>query len=235
MNRLDQLGKSLVLFVLFAIAPLSLRADETADHLPVGARAMSAEAAAQIQNRKEEGKDQRGYACSKEARSGFFFDRYPPVYYSSCVHWLAAVSAFGDSVECEDGSVWKINSYDGYKALNWRASDPLLITQNTRWFSSYSYRIINRNTGSSIEANLFLGPIKNGEFTRYIIAIDPVHGDILLNDNTHWTVSGYDSYVFRDWAVNDAVIIGYNSGWDSSCESILINVNMNNFIRVKQF
>jgi hypothetical protein len=233
MNRLRQLGKSL--FLLVFIFPAFLFSDETDEHLPVGTRPMSAEAVSQIQNRKDEIKKEGGYTSTKEARSGFFFDRYPPVYYSSCVHWLAAVSAFGDSIECEDGSVWKINNYDSYKALNWRASDPLLITQNTRWFSSYAYRIINRNTGSSVETNLFLGPIKNGEHTRYIIAIDPTHGDIFLNDNTHWTISGYDYYIFRDWALNDAVIIGYNSGWDSSCESILINVNMNNFVRVKQF
>jgi hypothetical protein len=172
---------------------------------------------------------------NQEEGCGFLFDRYPPVYYPSAVHWLIAVSGIGDSVELEDGSVWKINSHDGYKAVQWLSSDPLTITQNHRWFSRYSYRIVNQNTGSSLEANLYLGPIRNGEHTRYIEAIDLAQGALLLSDRTHWEVSYLDLAEFRNWAHGDAVIIGINSGWDSHSESLLINVNMNNFIRVKQF
>ncbi len=226
-DKTRKLFKSCVLVAI--LSPALLTADE--DRVPVGSRLMNSDAIEQIQNQKEA----QAAPLKKEARSGFIFDRYPSVYYSSTVHWLTGVSAFGDSVECEDGSVWKINTYDSYKALSWRANDPLLITQNTRWFSSYNYRIINRATGASIEANLYLGPIQYGEFTRYIAFIDWVMGDIVLTDNTRWQISSYDTSLFRDWEVNDAVIVGYNSGWDSSCDSILINVNMNNFVRAKEF
>lgn len=222
--------KLLTLFVLLCAVTRPLSAAD-GERIPVGSREKSPEAIAQMEKQKEH----LDKSCNKTARSGFLFDRYPPVYYSANIHWLVGVSAFGDSVELEDGSVWKVNSYDGYKAVNWRSSDPLLITQNTRWFSSYNYRIMNQNTGTSIEANLFLGPIQNGEFTHYIVAIEPMRRMIMLNDNTHWEVCSYDASIFRDWAVGDAVITGYNSGWVSSSEGILINVNMNNFIRVKQY
>ncbi|HSX26684.1 MAG TPA: hypothetical protein VLE89_06730 [Chlamydiales bacterium] len=197
-----------------------------ADHVEVGTRPMSPDD-------RPEGEVVQ--ADEMEGRNGFVFDRYPPVYYSACYHSLIAVSATGDQVELEDGSVWKINSYDGYKALNWRTTDPLTITQNHRWFSSYTYKIVNKNTGSSVEAKLFLGPVKDGEYTKYIYTLDKDRGEIYLTDTTHWEISSGDSYIFRDWAPNDSIIIGSNTGWDSKCESILINVTMNNFLRAKQF
>src|SRR3989344_5919298 len=145
-------------------------------------------------------------SAPQESHCGFVFDRYPPVYFPASCHWMIAASAFGDTLELEDGSVWKVNSYDSYKALNWRANDPLMVTQNTRWFSSYTYRIINRNTGSSIETNLFLGPIKGGEHTRYINAMDFIQGALSLTDTTRWEVSSSDQTIFREWLLKDPVI-----------------------------
>lgn len=171
----------------------------------------------------------------KEADSKFFCRSYPPVYYSAGIHNLASISVFGDQVELEDGSVWKVSSYDAPKVATWAAQDPILITQNHRWFSRYNYRIINQFTGSSLEANLFLGPIKDGPYTRYVMAIDPVRGEIYLNDQTRWLVSQFDADTFSDWMLHDAVIIGYNSGWDSSSQGLLINVNMNRCIRAEQY
>jgi hypothetical protein len=56
-----------------------------------------------------------------------------------------------------------------------------------------------------------------------------------MGEKTHWDISSGDASMLREWAPNDYVIIGYNSGWDSSCECILINVNMNSTVRAKQF
>lgn len=172
---------------------------------------------------------------SQEESCALLFDKYPSIYCPSAIHYLIAVSGIGDSLEFEDGSVWRISAYDRYKPLSWRANDPVMITQNHRWFSKYKYRIVNANTGSALEANLYLGPIQNGEHTRYIIAIDPVEAILMLSDHTHWEVSPYDRFAFRNWDLEDAVIIGYNSGWDSNSEALLINVNMNQSIRAKQF
>lgn len=233
MKKLTQQIKSLALFAL--VAPTLLLAQEDS-HVSVGTRPMSPDSSSQPEPAagQENSEQSANYSLQEESCCGFIFDRYPRIEYPN-THWLTAVSAYGDQVELEDGSVWKINTYDGYKALNWRSNDPLSITQNSRWFSSYTYKIVNKNTGSSIEANLFLGPIKDGEYTKYIYTIDQNVGELVLTDSTHWEVSSSDSYIFRDWAPNDAIILGTNTGWDSKCEAILINVTMNNFVRAKQF
>ncbi len=218
------MSKSIALLSL--ITPVFFLFADDADHVPVGTRPMTEQA---------DPAEGEKYVHQEEQKNGFIFDRYPTIYYSDAYHWLIAVSALGDQVELEDGSVWKINVYDGYKALNWRSDDPLAITQNSRWFSKYAYKIVNKTTGSSLEANLFLGPIKNGEYTKYIYTIDQIRGEVMLTDSTRWEISSGDSYVFRDWAPNDAIILGSNTGWDSSCEAILINVTMNNYVRAKQF
>ena len=169
----------------------------------------------------------------------YIFDSYPSSYYPASIHWLSGVAAFGDSIELEDGSIWKVSSYDQYKANNWRAEDPLVITQNHRWFSKYQYRIINKSSGASIETNLYFGPIRNGPYTLYVTSIDTIHNTIKAidgkNEITHWEICSKDWYEFDEWNLNDAMIVGYNSGWSSDYECILINVNMDNCVRAKQF
>lgn len=159
------------------------------------------------------------------------FDPYPPVYYPISTHWLAGVSVLGDSVELEDGSVWQISRYDHREALDWLSSDPLTITQNRRWFSSCEYKIVNQTSGASVEANLLLGPVKDNLHTLYITAIDLHYGVCTLMNRSghemHWQVAPSDLVIFQNWCLNDAVIVGQNSGWESSYEGLLINVNMN--------
>ncbi len=226
--------KSLAL--LSIAAPLLLMA-EGEEHVAIGSRLPSQEATAQIE--AEKGME----PCEEETleTAGYLFDRYPPVYYSQSHHWLVAVTLLDNSeytLELEDGAVWKIGSYDGFKALSWRANDPLTITQNTRWFSKHAYRIINKADGSTVEATLYLGPVADGQYSRYITAIDPSLGLISLSDNTQWEISPYDRAIFKDWAPHDYLIIGTNSNqsfWDQTREALLINVNMNNATRARQF
>ena len=179
---------------------------------------------------------------NEEFRSGFQFDEYPPMYYPFSCHWISKISAFGDSLEIEDGSVWELDPTDGYKALHWRSRDPLVITQNRAWFSEYNYRIINKtkefslsNTSRSVTANLKLGPFENGEYTNFIAIMDRLKGELALTDSTNLEVCPRDRSLFRNWKEGQAIIIGVNSGWESSYDLILINVNTNNFVRAKQF
>lgn len=170
-----------------------------------------------------------------EARCGFIFDRHPTLYCRDNYHYLVSLSSLGDLIDFEDGSGWRVNPYDSYKVFNWFSDDPLVVTQNSRWFSSYAYKVINKRTGSSVEADLFRGPFANGEFTLYIYAIDPVLGEVMLTDSSRWQISSHDLDIFDTWDLDDAIILGSNSGWDSDCEAILINVNTNNFARAGQF
>lgn len=160
---------------------------------------------------------------------------YPPVYYPTGIHTLYAVSAIGDSVEFEDGSVWKIAAEDRYKVCQWGAQEPITVTQNSRWFSQYKYKIINQATGAHLQANLYLGPLKNGPFTLYVTALDVARGELILNDSTRWKVSEFDANSFEEWMITDAVIIGLNSGWDQTSQALLINVPLNSFVRAKEF
>lgn len=168
---------------------------------------------------------------------GYIYEEHPPFYYPPSIHTLAGISVARDSVELEDGSVWKISPYDGQKALNWLTSDPLTITQNPRWFSSYNYQIVNQNTGTSLEANLFLGPIEHGIHTLYVTGIDRDAGDLVISNGYDkilcFQISSSDHYIFQSWALHDAIIVGSNHGWDSFCEILLINVNMNNCVRAR--
>lgn len=180
------------------------------------------------------GRKQNPMPTSIEAQANYFAE-YPPVYYTRGVHGLAAVAISGESVEFEDGSVWKVSAYDAHKVKHFQMQDPLIVTQNHRWFSRYQYRIINQVTGASLEANLYLGPIKEGIYTNYICEIDQYRGEVYLTDNSRWKVSIYDAALLEKWVLNDPIIIGQNSGWDSACQGLLINVETGNYIRAEQF
>jgi hypothetical protein len=172
---------------------------------------------------------------AEEMTCGYFFERYPKIYFSASTHRLSGVSVLGDTLEMDDGSVWKINPSDKEKAFEWRSNDPITITQTNRWFSNYKYQIINQTNNSTIEVNLFLGIYKSGPFYRYITSINYQEGIIFLSDYTHWEISYLDRSLLNKWIVGDAIIIGVNTGWDSKCEGLLINTNENNCIRVRQF
>lgn len=223
-------------FVLFAaVIPLILFAAEEETHVSVGSRPTGEESVAQgpiLVTEEEEtlesaGKDVHSY--------------YPPISYSKAHHYLTRVAIQDDNtyaVEIEDGSVWKIGRYDHTKAIHWLANDPLVITQNNRWFSKYQYQIVNKSKGHSVEANLFLGPILNGPHSRFVTAINKEERLVYLSDNTHWDISYLDQSTLKDWLLNDYVIVGSNSKqsfWDKEREALLINVNTNKAVRATQY
>jgi hypothetical protein len=166
---------------------------------------------------------------------GWFGCAATPYYFPPACHRLAAMSALGDTLEIEDGSVWKIQSYDSYEVFQWHPNDPLVLTQNTDWFSTYRYRLINKTNNSSAAINLFMGPLLNSQNSRFIASINHNQGELTLTDSSRWIISPRDLYLFREWISNDCIIVGLNSGWDAGYECILINSNMDNFIRAKQF
>lgn len=90
--------------------------------------------------------------------AGFIFDRYPSVDFSAPEHFFVSISTCDNGdllLKLKDGSSWKIHQYDSNKVLFWRENDALIITENQRLFSNYSYRIIHKATGSYVEANPF--------------------------------------------------------------------------------
>ena len=192
------------------------------DRVGIGSRPISQEALEQLTAEAPIEED-----LSSLPESSGFFHRSP----SS--HWLACLVSEG--VELEDGSVWRISDRSLNSVYFWQRFDPLVITQNRSWFSPYKYRIINRNHGVSVPADLLLSPVLDNENTRFIAAIDVNHGELVLTDGTRWVVSERDDLVLRDWLLHDVISVGINSGWDSGYDQILINSNMDNFVRARQF
>jgi hypothetical protein len=199
------------------------------EHAPVGERALSFNPP-----REESQNDAQNDGTAEEA-AGCFWGGCQLNYYPISCHWVFALSAFQDCLGLEDGSIWQIDSYQAYQTRDWLTNDPVVITQNHEWFSSYKYRMFNKNLGSSVAVNLSLGPILNGEYSRWIVLLDHDRGVVILSDDSRWTISYRDRGILDEWAINDYIITGVNSGWDSNCPYILINSNMDNFIRAKQY
>jgi|GEM_PF-6940330 len=163
------------------------------------------------------------------------FNYDPVVFLPEDGHFLISASTQRKAVTIEDGSVWKVKNSDLYRLLNWQPNDFMFITQNKSWFSSYSYRLINHTTKESVEAFLYEGPVINGEFTNFVFAMDLDVGEIVFDDNTVWDLCEADYSTYRNWAINDTIIIGINTGWRSEYTHILINVNTDNWVRARLY
>lgn len=180
----------------------------------------------------QEGEEDKGAkagfgAAAAMAKAALYFTSHNGVYYTPL-----AVSAFGNSVELSDGSIWSVCGDDCYKTLNWLTSDLIVVTPNQDWFSIYGFRLNNQNTGVSVRVNLTLGPIYNGIYTHWIVAIDSYQHIIYLEDGSVWKMCASDWSTYNKWMVNDTVIFGINDGWLSTTNpNILLNVNTLNYSR----
>lgn len=146
-------------------------------------------------------------------------------------------------VKTKDGSEWIFDKTEAHIVFNWRQDDHIIVSPKGRWFwgSNYSYVLTNKDRGTSIDVNLFLGPVAYGERSNWIIGINHNNNQIFLIDGlgkrTTWEISSIDRGLFKEWEINDTLIIGQNDSWYwwlSSYNHILINVNMNHYVRARQ-
>jgi hypothetical protein len=154
-----------------------------------------------------------------------------PVYY----HYINSIHPNRDFIELEDGSKWKVDPDDIQEMYSWRMGDTLTITANHKWFSNYTYKLKNLYTDREVKVNPFVGPVAFGPYSHWIVAIDYPSQQLFLENGTSWHVASCNNEIFRNWAVNDTIILGVSYSWCSSFDSILINVNMNNYAYTKQF
>lgn len=150
-------------------------------------------------------------------------------------HWLVNIGDNGRSIEFEDGSHWEISAFESHVLRTWRREDSLVVTPNSSWLSSYDYYITNKSNNTFVKANLFVGPLAYGPYSHWVVNIDYFSGHVMLENQMIWCVNPQDSSILHHWAVNDHVIFGLNDSWFSPYDHILINVNMDNNIRVKQY
>jgi hypothetical protein len=227
--------KNLILSVFLATAGMAI----ASDNAPVGIRPMSDNVQKEWNAAKESeeaaGSDDAAIQNAAEQTAGCFSCDDSFIYYPNYGHQVVALCAFGDSVGIEDGSIWQVKPFDTDLVQTWRPDDVVTITQNHSWFTSYQYRIDNKNNGTSIASNLSQGPMIFGEHSLQITNIDHYNGVVVLSDHSQWFISSLDRFLFMEWFLGDYIILGVNSGWDSSCPYLLINSNMNNHLRAKQY
>lgn len=159
------------------------------------------------------------------------FSNFIPDY----THWLVNIGPTGHTIEMEDGTQWEIHPSDTYVLNMWRKNDPMIVTPNNNWFSTGDFYITNKNNNSYVRADLVVSPIAFGPYSHWIIGIDYSSGHVYLENGTTWCMSPSDYSVFKDWAVNDHIVMGYNDAWLSPYDRILINYNMDSYVRAKQY
>lgn len=161
----------------------------------------------------------------------------PPSYYRTIENFPPQAI-----IQLDDGSQWVHDRADAYILRNWKIGDNIVITPKQQYVvgSNYQYMITNTALGESINVNLFLGPRSFGQRTFWVTGIDKNLGKIYvlngIGERTVWEISNSDMYLVKDWKVNDTIVIGENDSWlwyFSSYNQIIINVNMNHYVRAK--
>ncbi|MBS0625408.1 MAG: hypothetical protein JSS32_05100 [Verrucomicrobia bacterium] len=140
-------------------------------------------------------------------------------------HFLATYLLLDNTIELEDGSLWRVNSWDMPKILNWANNDILSLTVNDPFIFGEEYKLTNTYTDEVIHLDLIDGPLLFGPASHWIVAIDRMIGRIYLENGSYWDISVFDRNKLSNWAVNDTIIFGDSKNWWN--DSFLINVNMN--------
>lgn len=225
------------------------------EHVAVGSKGLDEKARAELQARrsKEEGQkpssqEETGLPEVKGANLKSDFMLAPArmgemtlsaVNYVTALpvpaHMLKSVAIDSSSVEFEDGSHWSISPYDSYVLAGWYLGDQLTVVPDTSWFSSYSYYITNKATGTYVRADLTVGPLSFGPNSNWITGIDGLR-HIYLQNGSIWCVDPRDIYLVSGWAINDHLIIGQEGdSWFHKGGFILINVNMDEYVRANPY
>ncbi len=195
-------------------------------------RAEEETAETQASTKKEVKRSDFIFASAKQRASIHLTSTY---YVPDYTHWLSAVGLSGHTLDMEDGTRWEVMSSDSYRLNSWRLNDPIVVTPNYSWFASGDFYITNQNTNTYVRADLVVSPIAFGPYSHWIIGIDHSKGHVYLENGTTWKMSSGDYFVYRNWDVNDHIIMGYNDSLISTYDRILINFNMDSYVRAKQY
>jgi len=211
-----------LIFIMTAFSTLNAK-DE---HVVAGERMGSfAEAITQMELSYQESGERNRSEDEHLVEKAVYSTSHPGAY-----HRLSLISAGGSQLTLEDGSVWNLCSIDRYKTQNWVSSDCLIVIPGSH-YSSYFYRIVNMTTGTSVDANLYLGPKYKRHGSRWVLNVDYGMNTVLLSDHTLWKVRWRDYSSLKKWLINDTVIIGINPDTLGKDPNVLINVNTLSYIR----
>lgn len=151
-------------------------------------------------------------------------------------HQLIEINDFDRFVRLEDGSCWSVFSQRDMEVLRyWHRGNPIVITSNDHWLSFSDYRLYNKHTDTYIEADLLEFPDVFGPYSHWIVDIDYIGGHVYLENHTVWCVSSENEDVLRSWSVDDHIILGTNDSFFPYYNYILINANMDNYLKARQY
>jgi hypothetical protein len=173
---------------------------------------------------------------SKSTATPFYHHSFLPFYQ----HTLSNLQSYGELLEIDDGSIWKINPYHKHYLSNWRACDILEISA-TNTVSGERFYITNKTLNTYVLAELSLGPIINNPYTNHITWTS--QRELIITSvaglETRWIVDLSDTSKLVFWKQHEAIIIGKHTpswfNWHDTNEVILINVDKNEFIKAKLF
>lgn len=155
-------------------------------------------------------------------------------------HFLSNLQSYGELLEIDDGSIWKINPYHKTHLSNWRPRDILEISATNNYYGE-RFIITNKTLNTYVLAELSLGPIVNNPYTNHITWIS--QRELIITSvsgiETRWIIDLADTYKLICWKEHEAIIIGKHTpswfSWKDTNEVILINVDKNEFVKAKLF
>ena len=175
-------------------------------------------------------------AISKSTASPYYQSGFLPFYQ----HFLSNLQSYGELLEIDDGSIWKINPYHRRHLSNWRPRDILEISATNTYHGERFY-ITNKTLNTYVLAELSLGPIVNNPCTNHITWI--YQRELIITSvsgiETRWIIDLSDAHKLTFWQQDEAIIIGKHTrawlNWQDTNEVILINVDKNEFVKAKLF
>lgn len=169
--------------------------------------------------------------------------------YSPHLYHFAEGIPYQNVLRLEDGSEWSFSGTNADLVRSWRKGefgDELILSPKVTWIwgSDYSYVLTNKKQNTSIDVNPYKGPVAFGNNSTWVVGLDYYNGRAYLMHNqphgdaikSTWAISSSDQYLFKDWQINDHVIIAENNNWVwwlSQFNYVIINVNMNHYVRAR--
>ena len=145
-----------------------------------------------------------------------------------------------DTLQLDDGSEWKVDGNDLHRLHYWQAGHSMTITADRGWIDAvnsrkpFLYRLINQSRRSEVSANLFLGSSKYLPAYAEVGAISKGALQTYLTNGSGWTISSDDIELFDQWQTGHTIIVGIYDRWFTSYDYILINVDLNHYVRANQ-
>ena len=220
--------------------------DEDVEHGPVGSRPISEKAEKSILAQAFESQSeirqnlQQSYQNKNEFNGLESIKEYW-VGRSTAIpqHFIKGINYQTNVIITEEGAHWKIASgqYNASILSYWLVNDSVTIKPNYDYsnYSNEPYEIKSQISGQRRPVELLVGPELYSAHTLWITGYNMCGKKVYVSNASCWRVADADMGIFRDWQPHAQIIIGSSNSWFSSYDAILINPQMNNFVRAKTY